>query len=64
MPVQTTIDASRRLVIVECAGAIADSDWWETFPRLWADPAFDKSYDKLIDTRRVTTFAVTAETLF
>lgn len=64
MPVTVKILSTLKLVVVECSGIVSDNDWLETFPRLWANPSFDKSSDKLIDTRKVERFEVTSATIF
>ncbi len=64
MPVTVKILTPLKLVVVDCSGVVTDNDWLDTFSRLWANPSFDRSSDKLIDTRRVERFEVKSATIF
>jgi hypothetical protein len=63
MPVTVKILTPLKLVVVDCSGVVTDNDWLDTFSRLWANPSFDRSSDKLIDTRRVERFEVKSATI-
>jgi hypothetical protein len=59
MPVRSSIDKQRRLILTEAVGCVKFDDVKAHQDRLVADPDFDASFDQLIDTTAATTFDLT-----
>lgn len=49
MPYQCIVDATRRLVSCRAYGVFSERDVFESQPRVRADPAFDPSFNQLVD---------------
>jgi hypothetical protein len=59
MPVRSSIDKQRRLILTEAVGCVKFDDVRAHQDRLLVDPDFDPTFDQLIDTTAATTFDLT-----
>jgi hypothetical protein len=54
LPVTYTIDPERRVVLSEVTGLVTAEDFLEQGKRLAEDPAFDATFDQILDLRGAT----------
>jgi hypothetical protein len=59
MPVRSSIDKERRLILTEVVECVKFEDVKAHQDRLLADPDFDPTFDQLIDTTAATMFDLT-----
>jgi hypothetical protein len=60
MPMHYTIDPARRLVVCVAEGRYTDEDARAHQEKLRKDPAFDPSFDQIIDLTQTAEIAITA----
>ncbi len=61
MPVTSQIDTSLGVVFSTCQGVVTQEDILAQIEMFSADPAFQPSFDHLVDTRSATRFDVSGE---
>jgi hypothetical protein len=63
VPFSYTIDQSRRLLLTCASGVLSDADILAGAATLLADPAFDPTFNEIMDLREVSEVAMTHATM-
>jgi hypothetical protein len=63
VPVSYTIDPSRRLLLTRAYGILSDADILAGAAEVLADPAFDPTFNEIMDLRELADVAMTTATM-